>query len=101
MRCSCINDNLIQLNVFNKSISKADPSWDAGPLQGSLLDLLDESDGGSFNPLRTSTRKKFNPGEATPSRSSDGQWDHRFDIDQRVGEVAKLLEDDVGLYRTL
>ena len=105
MRCSFINHNLSQLNVLNKSVSKADASWDAvidaGPLQASLLDLLDESDGDSFNPLRTSTQKRINPGEATPSRSSGGQWDPRFDVDQRVGEVAKLLEDDVGLYRTL
>jgi hypothetical protein len=87
--------------MLNKSISKADASWDAGPLQASLLGLLDESDGDSFNPLRTSTQKRINPGEETPSRSSGGQWNPRFDVDQRVGEVAKLLEDDVGLYRTL
>lgn len=101
VRCSFINHNLIQLNMFNKNNSKADTSWNAGPLQASLLGLLDESDGDSFNPLRTSTQKRINPGEETPSRSSVGQWNPRFDVDQRVGEVAKLLEDDVGLYRTL
>jgi len=75
--------------------------WDAGtgagPGQLNFLGLLNDSDEDDFNPFQTSTQKRIDPRGAT---STGAQWNPQFDVGQRVGEVVKLLDDDVGWYRT-